>query len=246
MPRAKRAIIFTILLGLLFFATSANAATKCSYTKWSSEHQGSFAWSGYDMPYEINSSSVPSQVGPYSDRRYDVAAVIARIKNGARSWNITRNKCHFRANETGVNLHLTTSDSSIANEKMDGHSVVMFKSSDQCFTHTTLECTAWWPRQNGGPGIGEFDILINSRYPYWTGLRSMPSNKTDYFDLFGLAVHEFGHGMGIAHTPSPSSPSPDYVKQQVMFREFGHNDITKRYLGGSDYTALCTLESCGH
>jgi hypothetical protein len=89
----------------------------------------------------------------------------------------------------------------------------------------------------------EFDIIITPNYTYWMHARP-PSNGQR--DFWSRVAHEIGHGLGIDHvTRHPAMP--DYIQQQIMYYtvpDGNTGDISHRYMGGSDYRALCTLDGC--
>jgi hypothetical protein len=123
----------------------------------------------------------------------------------------------------------------------DGVNTVGFSSAKLCKSSLTLACTTTY---GDGHDISEFDMQFNTHYEFWTGLRAVPADRTHAFDIWSVAAHEFGHAIGFAHT-SDDKNAPSYVQQQVMYRYTPIQDIGHRYMGASDYTALCTLESCG-
>ena len=69
-------------------------------------------------------------------------------------------------------------------------------------------------------------------------------SSRDSYHLWSVAAHELGHGFGIAHAvEEASSDDPAAVRQQVMYPSFGLRE-ERRYLGASDYMAVCTAQDC--
>lgn len=73
-----------------------------------------------------------------------------------------------------------------------------------------------------GGDAQECDMRFNSDVPWYVGTGSVPAGR---YDLFSVAVHEFGHCLGLGH--SDVQPPP------VMFRSFRSRE-TRRTLRTDD------------
>jgi hypothetical protein len=71
---------------------------------------------------------------------------------------------------------------------------------------STLACTETFRGPLGE--IIEADTQFDTQWSWWGGRETGPGNANDHFvpdgwfDLWGVAAHEFGHAVGLNHTPS--------------------------------------------
>jgi Matrixin len=244
-------------------ATEAALAdpTPCSYTDFKRAGPRLQA-NTYSMLYSFNPGTLPpEQPGtnlPYSSERFQ-----ARLLSAARNWRFGRNRCGFYQ-DGGVDIEPFDGDSATTSHRAgvrDDLNVIDLGGdmtvNGRCMDGP-IACAVWWAHDINGPlpgegTISEVDIRFDVFRRWWTGIRSVPVSAKDgctssnqdrcgMFDLWSVATHEMGHMIGIDHV-SEDRNAPAWVKAQVMYFSIDPKE-TKRYLAGSDYTAMCRMYPC--
>jgi hypothetical protein len=85
----------------------------------------------------------------------------------------------------------------------------------------------WYTRL--GRQIVDYDVLFNT---YYTWADCTQTNCSDKMDLQNIAIHETGHGIGLADIYSST------CSDQTMYGYSWYGDITKRDLAYGDITGL--------
>ena len=229
--------------GLLAAAPASAQGAACDYTKWRSLNVGYWpktsAWFTYYFNYDTIPAQQPGTSSPYNRTRF-----ARRILSGSRSWRYGRNRCGFYA-DGAPQIDFGGDTDSRAHEFEDDVSTVDLGGDinlrGTCPGPSKIACTHVTTRRlNGQRVIAEVDIRFNPRKRWWTGIRKAPADAPgNPYDLWSLAAHEWGHGIGFAHTVEGHS-SRSEVRAQVMYKDFGVRE--RRYnLQGSDYTAMCAV-----
>lgn len=125
-------------------------------------------------PYEVNPNCQDASAGTPDDQ-------IAYIQNGADAWTNEGN-ANFTYNYGGT----TTID----DWAYDGHNVCTFVMYS---TNSIATCYYWSSSGN----IYEFDIVFNDLDYQWNGVGDPAYNE---MDIWNIAAHEFGHGLGMGHS----------------------------------------------
>jgi hypothetical protein len=147
----------------------------------------------------------------------------------------------------GLEFDRTERDTGSTLSHDDGHTTVGFREDpaevnpSQCqVSGTLLGCTHVTHNEDH---IFEADIDLNSTdVEWWTGIRPVPSSRSQDIDLWSVVAHELGHALGIGHT-SNDDDAPAAVRGQIMYKSFAPME-ERRYLGASDFTAVCELDFC--
>lgn len=94
-----------------------------------------------------------------------------------------------------------------------------------------------------GTQLYEFDIALAANVSWWGRTAGIPSRDNYMYDVWTVAMHEFGHAIGIAHNVDGGDSSTNAERAQVMFPRIDPG-TRKRYLGKADRAALCHIYSC--
>lgn len=103
-------------------------------------------------------------------------------------------------------------------------------------TDTWLAITSWW---SSSGKILEADILFNDNYVWATG----DTISTGTFDVESVALHEFGHVLGLGHSVPPAVMQPTMssgIKRRVLTSD-DINGILALYGGSSSPPSIDTI-----
>ncbi|MBI4585559.1 MAG: IPT/TIG domain-containing protein [Planctomycetes bacterium] len=170
-----------------------------------------YKWAQKRAPYSIN-PNFPATVGT-------AAQVIEILRCGADGWR-SQTAADFQFDYRG-----TTNIAKV--DLLDGINAVFFTAADG---NGIISATFY-------DGVGDrytgFDTLFYGNYagnPFkWHGLGAP---KEDEFDLRHVALHEFGHGVGLDHSK---------VMEAVMYGALIGNGLTRRVLFDDDRAGIESL-----
>lgn len=146
-------------------------------------------------------------------------AGVTSILYGADNWNSHQNHCGVAKAHT---IQLTYIGDSAAGQGLNGENTTLFNSlaaDPNCAG--ALGCAYVWLTP-GTTAVGEADVVLNNAMPWMvTGGTIGPS----FYDVEGVATHEFGHVLGFAHVSDGA---------EVMNNGMAAGDTTNRLLGRGD------------
>ncbi|MEY2443385.1 MAG: hypothetical protein QOJ46_2811 [bacterium] len=170
-------------------------------------------WSARRYSYRINGASFGN-----------IAATRRSIVAGHRTWDDTRNDCHFRDQSNIVSgyLGLTTRR---ARSAADGLSVIdkgEVANIARCGKSTTAVACSWLqPGQDVGP-FTENDQRYDDDYTFSNG-----AARAGAYDYWHISAHESGHSIGLDH--SSASPFltmyPQAAQAATFWRTLALGDV---------------------
>jgi len=249
---AAAVVVGTLSTTNAVFLPSAEASSAgCAYHYWRSFKKGTWRWNNSRITYFVNFNNMPAARPHYPDRPYSASQIVHRFESGARTWADIRNHCHFRrASGPYASIDHYATNYGTNNRATDrGVNVLDFGGDDpggktfaggECIAGV-IACTKLW---HHGHDLSQASVRVSTAYDYWTSLRAVPKDgqHTEYYDLYSVIAHEMGHMWGIAH-PTEDQNAQGAVREQLMFPTVGRTEV-RRFLAGSDYTALCTMAGC--
>lgn len=198
------------------------------------------SWFGKEYRYNIIRSSFPREF----DKQREKDRVVARIRDGFKTWERGRNDCHYRRH-SGFGTQLDGQSGSSATNNSDSINTVDFASGDPCGSSgATNRMTTACVRVSGRRGTTEtkagtrrvpreVDMRFNSTFRFH--IRLSHRGCSNRFDLFELATHEAGHVVGLADL---------YGRKDQWLTMFGTSDecqYRRRFLARSDWLGLTRL-----
>jgi len=172
-------------------------------------------WPDDRMEYEINPANHPGATAQISGR------VTKRMVDGARTWTQTLDACGQRKTDR-FKAVLTSTTSTRGFSSSDRHNVVAFLPAAQAeqFCGRTDDKTALaCANVKTSPGIfgltsvdiRDADIVFSRKFQWSSGLTSCSFvSGAAVYDVWDVATHEFGHGLGLMHHK---------LKKSVMYPE---------------------------
>jgi hypothetical protein len=244
----RTAIAVLTLAACLLLANSASAVGPSCATGANLKYTGD-AWpQGTTISYTVIRSSLPlndpEDTGAGKTRLQD--RFIARIRDGARTWNSGKNDCHYKPLHGFATAISGDSGFTGANNN-DNHNTIDFASGFSCNgtqgamlnactnTRTSGSTTDYSSRSR--QKIVEFDMRFNGDpavRSWYAGVGTTPCGGC--FDLWSIASHEWGHVAGVDH-PGHTANN----RWQTMYDTTNSGEIYPRTLGRSDWLGLHRL-----
>ena len=166
-------------------------------------------WNSNSVPYFINPNFIDPGVG-------GPATQVTTLRAAADEWANT-GQSNFQFSYQGT--------SNTTQQAADGHNVLFYSHTDG---QGALAQTFFWFQ---GPTLTNFDIKFYDR----AGILNFAFSNTptsNQFDLQAVATHEFGHALGLDHTP---------ITAAVMFASITAGDTSKRHLHPDDIAGVQSL-----
>lgn len=244
--RQHLSIIAAVVLGAL--ALADGAAAQGTTAPCATGHALAYknrAWNqGSTVSYSINRLSIPPRnlVEAPSEQIRRRDRVVARIRDGARTWNSGKNECHYRALHGFKTAYAGDTTSTGANH-LDGHNVIDFTDNLVCGSTSGPLLHACVSGRVSGNTVDhssrtqslmvEFDMRFQrTAHVYYDGVGVPPSGR---IDVWALAAHEWGHVVGLADLYGADD------KFLTMYGYLATTEIFPRTLGRSDYLGLSRL-----
>jgi hypothetical protein len=186
------------------------------------DHGQELRWKNRTIPYQID----PSNTEGLSD-----AAVMSMIAASTRNWT------------TPVGDGLAFVDEGQTNgilDPHDGKNIIFF---EDAWTHdpTLVGLTYVWSRPDGE--IIGFDMALNTQDHDWSIDGTVGAN-----DLLNTLSHEFGHALGVDHSPEVESATmyPSTFPGEVSKRDLDTDDESAvQYLyTGNDHSSMAPSAGC--
>ncbi|WP_325474344.1 matrixin family metalloprotease [Nocardioides sp.] len=207
-------------------AANWSAATKCGYTSHvpSSNYQkmGTDEGGYRNIQWYYNPAGEPTI---YTDAQYRT-----RIKSAADSWDVLWNNCNINVSWPNIYMDYrgTTSAAAGCSTAPPVNVVGWATISDM----TTVARACRW---NYSDGSARFSIQNNRGHAFYAGASETACSNRH--DLEAIMVHEFGHALGLDHSPQSSS--------QVMRPTVHHCESYHRYLGRGDIRGVRAIYGVG-
>lgn len=176
-----------------------------SLVKWV---RNGYWWPSHQVALSYNAAGKPASLEGDADA----------IAAAAQTWNSASSNFHFES------LGTTDDGTGACSTAGDGRNTVAWGPLEG----TLLAVTCSLFRNDGGPlsTATEFDMKLD---PEWAWSTGSPAT----FDLQSVVTHEFGHALGLGHSPDTAS---------IMFADYPQNAI-KRALTNDDRDGLLGLYS---
>lgn len=195
--------LLLLLVPACFLALTASEVAVLSYVPTGQ------TWPGNSTPYFINPNFIDPGVGP-------PATQVAVLQAAANEWAVS-GQSNFSFSYQGTSTTATTA--------ADGHNVLFYSHTDG--QGALAQCFYWFT----GSTLTDFDIKFYDRAGAFNF--SFSNNPTPtQFDLQAVATHEFGHALGLDHTP---------INAAVMFASISGGDTSKRHLHADDIAGVQAL-----
>jgi matrixin len=160
-------------------------------------------WSQPQMPYYINSANL------------DLPGSFAQtaVRSGADAWQ--QQSAAFRFVYTGLSSQTTTTH--------DGINLVLFRNAS---SGQAIATTYWW---SSGSRILDADIVFwDGAFRFFVGSSGCASG----FYIEDIAIHEFGHALGLGHSTSTNA---------TMYASTSSCNVRNRTLDADDITGVRAL-----
>lgn len=199
-------------------------------------------WLGTTFRYSIIRSSLPVEFN--KEREKD--RVVARIRDGLKTWNQGRNDCHYRR-FSGFETAFESQSGSSAADHNDSKNTIDFGDGDPCgngeaangmaqaCVHTSGYRYSSSTKAGSQNVVREADMRFNNAFNFH--IRLSHRGCSNRLDLFGLAAHESGHVVGLGDL---------YADKDQWLTMYGYDQdcrYRRRFLARSDWLGLTRLYS---